>query len=145
MKHFENKDNLQVSTVTPVENAVENVTEDNYRKFKSYRELTESDVKVSAYSGRKFCERFLYFKKFYDEIKFEALKILRSNDYLTQYDKVVDLMKTLKLKYKISSLNMLNMETHVVFEVFCEIDVVFINNKDLIYNEILEYFAEMLL
>ncbi|KAL5273498.1 r2d2 family protein [Megaselia abdita] len=136
-----NDDNLQV---TSFETASEDLEEENYRKFKSYRELTESDVK-SLYTGRRFSDRYKYFRNFYDELKREAHKVLHSNDNLSQEDKVLNLLRALKLKHKVSSLNMLNNQTFVVFDIVCEIDVVFINSKDKIYTEILEYFQTMLM
>lgn len=134
------EDDLQV---TSFENAVEEQEEENYRKFKSYRELTESDVKLT-YTGKKFSDRYQYFRNFYDELKQEAFKVMCSNDYLSQEDKVFDLLRVLKLKHKKSTINMLNLETHICFEVVCDIDVVFINKKELIFNEILQYFQGML-
>jgi len=134
------EDDLQV---TSFENAVEDQEEENYRKFKSYRELTESDVKLT-YVGKKFSDRYQYFRNFYDELKREAFTVMRSDDYLSQEDKVFELLRVLKLKHKKSTMNMLNMETHIVFEVVCDIDVVFINKKEDIYNEILQYFQGML-
>lgn len=130
--------------MTSFENAVEEQEEENYRKFKSYRELTESDVKLT-YVGKKFSDRYQYFRNFYDELKTEAFKVMCSDDYLSQEDKVFELLRVLKLKHKKSTINMLNMETHIVFEVVCDIDVVFINKKENIYSEVLQYFQGMLL
>lgn len=136
-----NETNLQV---TSFDGAAEEIEEEHFKKFKSYRELTESDVKLT-YVGQKFSDRYKYFRNFYDELKQEAKRVLHTNDYISQQDKVLDLLRALKLKHRVSTMNMLNMETHVVFEVICDIDVVFINKKEAIYAEILEYFQGMLM
>lgn len=132
--------------MTSFESASEDIAEENYRRFKSYRELTESDMKTK-YVGKRFCDRYKYFKNFYPELKRAALTVLHSptDGYLSEKDKVLHLLNALKLKHRESTMQMLNNQVKIIFEVVCEIDCVFIAKKEELYSRILEYFQGMLL
>ena len=128
--------------VVSVDQVMEDTKVECYKKFKTYWELTESDEKQDI--GRKFSDRHKFFQLFFPEVRTAAFHILSNPHYVCDREKVVDLLKSMNLAMKISTLRMSNLRECLVIDIPCEIDVVFINTADKIFAEILKYFQTML-
>ncbi|XP_018785155.1 PREDICTED: uncharacterized protein LOC108966616 [Bactrocera latifrons] len=129
---------MQIATL---QNAQEDIESERYKKFKTYRELTESGT--GDIRGVLICDRHNYFRKFYPELKEAANKILRSS-YDSVQDQALDVLESLKIAPKIALLPSIKAEPMLFIELNCEYDVVFAGPTPKVYEDIIAYFKVML-
>ncbi|XP_067624862.1 interferon-inducible double-stranded RNA-dependent protein kinase activator A [Eurosta solidaginis] len=130
---------MQVATV---QNKQEDVEEERYKKFKTYRELTESST--GEMPGVLLCDRHNYFTKFYSELKRAAQNIILSDTYESTHDQAMDVLEALKIKPKTSQMPSEKAEPILFIELNCDYDVVFAGPPSKVYKDIVEYFKVML-
>ncbi|XP_053959434.1 interferon-inducible double-stranded RNA-dependent protein kinase activator A homolog [Anastrepha ludens] len=130
---------MQVATL---QDAQEDIEAERYKKFKSYREMTESST--GEIPGVLLCDRHNYFKNFYTELKNAAYKILSSTTYENEEDQVMDLLDALKIKPKMSEMHSSEGKAMLFVEMNCDFDVVFAGSPSKVYRDIIDYFKVML-
>lgn len=128
--------------VQSLDTKTKTVEDDNYKIFKSYRELSESAVKELPML--KISERHNYFLRFHKYIKDAAKKVLK-----TQYDsveaQVEDLFKALRIKPKIFKETAKNSIEQLVFiDLNCDFDILIVNLESKVYHDVISYFEDLL-
>lgn len=132
--------------VAPVDTSMEEIEYQRYQKFKTYRELTETNLGESA-PGILLADRHNYFVKFHKNLKDAAKKII-NNDYV--YDdnykaQVMDLFAALKITPKFATFpGVKTAEKMVQIEIDCDYDAYFLDVESKIYKSVIEYFRDML-
>ncbi|XP_036337282.1 LOW QUALITY PROTEIN: interferon-inducible double-stranded RNA-dependent protein kinase activator A homolog [Rhagoletis pomonella] len=130
---------MQVATL---QSAQEDLEVERYKKFKTYREMTESTT--GEMPGVLLCDRHNYFKQFYSELKNAAYKILSSDAYESEQEKALDVLEALKIKPKITKMPTDKAEPLLFIELNCDFDVVFAGPPSKVYQDIVGYFKVML-
>lgn len=128
-----------------IEDSFDDMEYERYHKFKTYRELTESNMGGTC-PGILLTDRHNYFKKFHDHIKKQAFAVLNDPTYAEDYEtQVMDLFQALKIKPRITyTVGVKSMERIVQVEMNCDFDAFFADVESKIYKYIVEYFRDML-
>ncbi|XP_017857099.1 PREDICTED: uncharacterized protein LOC108609835 [Drosophila arizonae] len=127
---------------TDLDSSLEDAENERRRKFKTYRELTDAGGEENL--SVKLCDRHNYFKSFYPHLKEAAFKEINSDSYTSSKDKLMAVLRALKLKPCITTLEGKSMEPLLQIELKCDYDCVFVGLESKIYNECIEYFRIML-
>uniref|UniRef100_A0A0K8TRN9 Putative staufen n=1 Tax=Tabanus bromius TaxID=304241 RepID=A0A0K8TRN9_TABBR len=126
--------------VVLLDDCIKHENENLQKKIKTYREYKNSDNKIVP--GMLLRDRHDYFRKLDDEIKKKAYDVL-SKYYGSPKEQVADLLKALGISYKETSFAAAFGPMHFI-ELECEIDVVFADREKNIYQQMLQYFHDML-
>lgn len=128
-----------------VEAKMEDIESERYVKFKTYRELTESQSSEDP-PGVYLCDRHNYFTKFHAHLKKAAKEVLHDPSYGEEYEsQVMNLLHALKIKPRVTKVPAeKTVEPIIQIDVNCEYDVVFANIREKVYKNVLEYFNDML-
>ncbi|KAH8418804.1 hypothetical protein KR222_007536 [Zaprionus bogoriensis] len=130
------------SAPTDLESNFEDVEVERRRKFKTYRELT--DAGDDADPSVKLCDRHNYFKNYYPHLKEAAIKELRSQWYDSPKQQMDTVLAELKLSPRNTELECQSMEPMLMIELNCDYDCVFMGQESKVYEEMRQYFLDML-
>ncbi|XP_017069881.1 double-stranded RNA-binding protein Staufen homolog 1 [Drosophila eugracilis] len=141
-------DKMQVVSVKPSEDLTadeifEDLEVERRKKFNTYRELTEAGSVDNT--GLRLCDRHNYFKNFYPALKESAFEAIRSDEYISSKDKALSVLSALKITPTITILKSSSMEPLLCVELNCDFDVVFVALETVIFEDIIEYFSNMLI
>lgn len=127
--------------IVSVDKKIEEVNEKRYLKFKTYRELTESQT--GQLPGTLICDRHNFFKNFFEDLKKEAKEVLSKANQYQSKEAVMLLFEALKIVPTIQQIPS-KTSTMLMIDLNLDYDVLFTGLEAKIYNQILDYFRYML-
>uniref|UniRef100_A0A1L8ED62 Putative staufen n=1 Tax=Haematobia irritans TaxID=7368 RepID=A0A1L8ED62_HAEIR len=132
--------------VASIDSKTEDIEEERYLKFKTYRELKDSCSNDDP-PGVLLCDRHNYFSNFHKHLIDSAKAILNSKEY-DEYDyerQAKDLLYVLKITPRITKHDSeCTTEPMVHIEMNCSYDVLIANVAGKVYKSVIDYFRDML-
>ncbi|XP_037954511.1 uncharacterized protein LOC119684523 isoform X2 [Teleopsis dalmanni] len=111
-------------------------------KLNMYYKLSNSELKKNI-SNIKLCDRHNYFLNYAPHLKEAALKVVRT-EYASTKQQALDLLKALQIKFKTQTHTSCLSGYLISIELLCEYHVIFAEQENKIYKDIVQYFNVML-